>query len=141
MQQPGILNWTQTNHRTLEVGRAYDPFEHADLLGIQVIERPIRTANELWLPDSHTLVIKSGMRAVHKRNACAHGVGHAALEHLDDRPRFEVQADRYAAANLIDVDEFRELLKWSPDLEHLVQELGVTKRLIRAFLGSYPAAV
>nr|WP_255521641.1 ImmA/IrrE family metallo-endopeptidase [Frondihabitans sp. VKM Ac-2883] len=74
------------------------------------------------------------MRAVHDRSALAHGLAHAVLGHTDDRPKHEVQADRMAAANLIDLDECRELMKWTPDCHRLARELGVTTRLTRVFL-------
>lgn len=140
MQLPGIENWIQTNLTSPEPGRGYDPYAHADTLGINVIVRPIRTANELWLPGHHTLVIKSGMRATHQRTACAHGVAHALLGHEDDRPKHELQADRIAANNLIDLDECRELIKWTPDCHRLANELGVTTRIMRLFLNVHRLA-
>lgn len=141
MQQPEIRRWIPTNHPPRERGRAYDPWAHAEELGLQVLERPIRTANELWLPRVHTLVIKQGMRAVHKRNALAHGIAHAELGHEDDRPKHEQQADRYAADNLILLDEFRDVARWASDFEQLAAELGVTRRLARVFLTQYQCAV
>ena len=137
MPQPPTPNWTQTS---LPKGRQYDPYEHAESMGIQVLFRPLRTANEMWLPDHRTLVIRESMRAVHRRNACAHGVAHAALAHQDDRPKHEVQADRYAADNLIDFDEIRELIKWTPDSARLANELGVTTRLLRVYLNVHRLA-
>jgi hypothetical protein len=119
---------------TLPRGREYDPFEHAAALGLQVIERPIRTAHELWLPDLRTIVIRSGLRAVHKRNAAAHGVAHAALGHEDDRPKHELQADRLASVYLIDPAEFAAITKWTDDSAKIAGELGVTMRLLEAYL-------
>lgn len=116
-------------------GKAYNPFEHAELLDIQVLFRPIRTANELWLPEYRTIVIKSGMRVVHQRNALAHGIGHADLGHEDDRPKHEHQADRYASLYLIHPDEFAAAAEWNDDLARLSEELGVTRRLLDAYLG------
>lgn len=126
-----MTNWNPTSrHR----GRAYDPWEHAEELGVQVILRPLRTAHELWLPDYQTLVVHSRLRAVHQRNALAHGVAHAALAHQDDRPKHERQADRFAAHNLIDPAELADLYRWCPDEGRIVMELGVTTRLFRAYI-------
>lgn len=133
MQQHETPKWTPTSLR-LPRGRAYDPFEHADALGLQVIMRPIRTANELWMPEFQTIVIKSGMRAVHQRNALAHGIGHADLGHVDDRPKFEHAADRYASLYLIDPAEFADVTAWSDDPDKVAGELGVTRRLLDAYL-------
>lgn len=117
-------------------GRYYDPWEHAAHLGLDVLVRPLRTAHELWLPEVRTLVLKSGMRPASERVALSHGIGHAALGHEDDRPKHEKQADQFAARNLIDPDELADLYKWCPDEGRLIQELGVTRRLLRAYLAA-----
>lgn len=140
MQLSGIENWTRTNPTYPEVGRGYDPIGHAEELGIQVLFRPIRTGNELWLPEHQTLVIRSTMRAVNRRNAAAHGIAHALLGHEDDRPKHEVQADRLAAEHLIDYEECVDLMKWTPDCHRLAYELGVTTRLMRVFLNVHRLA-
>ena len=131
MPRPETPKWMTTN---LAKGRLYDPFQHAEDLGIQVLFRPIETANEMWLPDYETIVIRESMRATHKRTACTHGLAHAILGHRDDRPKHEAQADRYAAELLIHADELAEMLKWAPDPAHLALELGVTMRLLRVYL-------
>ena len=113
-------------------GRAYDPWEHADAIGVRVITRPLRFANELWLPDYELIVLKASMRPAHQRNALAHGVAHAVLGHRDDRPKHERQADRYAAWHLIDPRELRDLGSWARDPGQLAAELGVTRRLLLA---------
>lgn len=116
-------------------GRNYNPYDHADHLGIQVIERPIRTANELWLPDHHTIVIRTGLRAVHKRTALTHGIAHAELGHRDDRPKHETQADRRSLHYLIHPDEFAEAAEWAAgDAGRLCDELGITHRLLGVYL-------
>lgn len=117
-------------------GRAYDPWEHADSLGIEIVVRPIRTGHELWLPEYNTLIVNSRIRSVHQRSALAHGVAHAVLGHEDDRPKHENQADRLAAQNLICPDELADLYRWCPDEGRLVGELGVTRRLFRAYVTS-----
>lgn len=124
-----------TPHR----GRRYDPWQHAHDLGISIVLRPLRTGHELWLPEHQTLIVHSRIRAVHQRNALAHGVAHAALGHEDDRPKHERQADRLAAFHLIDPDELADLYKWCPDEQRIISELGVTTRLFRAFVLSQPA--
>lgn len=135
-QQP-TPKWTLTSPTR---GRAYDPYEHAESAGIQVLFRPIRTANELWLPEHQTLVIRESMRSVHRRSACAHGLAHALLGHRDDRPKHEVQADRLAAENLIDHDEIMDAMRWVPDPARLAQELAVTGRLLRVYLNVHRLA-
>lgn len=115
-------------------GRAYDPWEHADALGLDVYVRPLRTAHGLWIPERRAILIHSRLRAGAQRNVLAHEIGHADLAHPDDRPKFERQADVYAARNLICPDELSDLYKWCPDEQRIVTELGVTTRLFRAYL-------
>lgn len=117
--------------------KGYDPYTHAEALGIEVIHRPIRTANGFWYPDHNTIVIRSGMRAVHDRSALAHELGHAELGHPDDRPKHEVQADRYAAERLIDEDQALELCRWTQDPARIAAELGVSGRLWRVWANTH----
>jgi len=118
----------------------YDPYQHAEVLGVTVLHRPIRTAHELWLPQHNTIVIRSGLRRVHDRSALAHGIAHAMLGHQDSRPKHEVQADRVAADNLIDLDECLAVMKWAPDCARLARELDVSTRLARVFLLTHQLA-
>jgi Zn-dependent peptidase ImmA (M78 family) len=125
------MNRTNPTHPR---GRAYDPWAHADDMGIEVVVRPLRSAHGLWLPEYNTILLHSRLRAGAQRNVLAHEVGHAALAHPDDRPKHERQADVFAARNLIDPAELADLYKWCPDEQRIVTELGVTTRLFRAFL-------
>ncbi len=134
MQQPQTPSSNRTSLR-LPRGRAYDPWEHADAIGLQVIVRPIRTANEMWLPEHNTIVVRSGLRAAHQRVALTHGIGHADLGHEDDRPKHEHQADRYASLYLIEPAELLDLTLWSDDVDKIAGELGVTRRVLDAYLG------
>ncbi|WP_153001344.1 ImmA/IrrE family metallo-endopeptidase [Microbacterium testaceum] len=123
--------------RSSSRGRAYDPWAHADELGIDVFVRPLRTAHGLWLPEHNAILVHSRLRANSQRLILAHELGHAALAHPDDRPKHEVQADRFAANNLIHPAELEELYGWCSDERQIIQELGVTTRLFRAYvLGS-----
>ncbi|MET4780852.1 ImmA/IrrE family metallo-endopeptidase [Glaciihabitans sp. UYNi722] len=118
----------------------YDPYDHAETLGIEVVHRRIRTANGLWFPEHNMIVIREGMKAVWDRSTLAHEIAHAALGHCDDRPKHEVMADRYAAENLIDVSELHEVRRWAPDSARLAHELGVTTRLLRVWLNVHQIA-
>lgn len=115
----------------------YDPYQHAAELGITVLHRPLRTTHEMWLPEHNIIVIRDRLRRVHDRTALAHGIAHAALGHPDDRPKHEVQADRYAANRLISEDEAVAFMRWSDDSARIAAELGVTGRIWRVWYNSW----
>src|SRR5690606_27471749 len=115
-----------TTNTTLPKGRAYDPWEHAEQLGIEVVVRRLRTAHGRWFPEYNQILISDRLRAGDQRLVLAHELGHGALNHADDRPKYENQADRFAARNLIAPDELADLYEWCADEQRIIAELGVT---------------
>lgn len=120
-------------------GRAYDPWEHAEQLGIEVFVRRLRSAHGLWFPEYGQILISDRLRARDQRLVLAHEIGHGVLMHPDDRPKHEKQADQFAARNLICPVELADLYEWCPDERQIVAELGVTTRLFRAYVQSQAA--
>lgn len=137
--QPDATRSSSKTSSTTTRGRAYDPWEHAHDLGVEVVVRPLRTAHGLWLPDHSAILIHSRLRPRQQRLILAHEIGHAALAHPDDRPKHEVQADRFAAAHLICPEELAELYGWCEDEQSIIRELGVTTRLFRAYMSTLAA--
>lgn len=115
-------------------GRDYDPWEHAEQIGVEVVVRRLRTAHGRWFPEYNQILISDRLRVRDQRLILAHELGHHAYNHPDDRPKHEKQADQFAAQNLICPDELADLYKWCPDEGRLIQELGVTTRLFRAYV-------
>lgn len=124
---------------TLPRGRAYDPWEHADALGIPVFVRRLRTANARYFREYGEIIVGDHLRVRDQRLSLSHEIGHAVLEHPDDRPKHEKQADRFAAQNLICPDELADLYGWCRDERRIVAELGVTTTLFRSFILSRAA--
>lgn len=120
-------------------GRSYDPWEHADRIGIEVVVRRLRTAHGRWFPDFNQILISDRLRVRDQRLVLSHELGHGVLQHLDDRPKYEKQADQFAARNLICPDELADLYEWCADERHIVAELGVTMNLFRAYVMSQAA--
>lgn len=79
------------------------------------------------------ILVHSKLRPAMQRVVLAHELGHGYHAHTDDRPKHERQADRFAALHLIDPDELADIYTWAPDEQRIVQELGVTTRLFRAY--------
>ncbi len=118
----------------------YDPYEHAEELGIQVLHRPIRAANGYWYPDHNIIVVRSSLKARYDRSSLAHEIGHAVHAHRDTKPKQEVIADRYAAENLIDLAECRDVLRWAGDFYTLAMELEVSPKIMRVYLNVHRLA-
>lgn len=138
MPRTPILKSATTNPTPLR-GRAYDPWVHAERLGIEVVVRRLRTANGRWFPEYGQILISDRLRARDQRLVLAHELGHGALMHPDDRPKHEKQADQFAARHLICPDELADLYGWCEDEQRIIAELGVTTRLFRAFVLSQAA--
>ena len=130
---------SDSTNQTPRRGRLYDPWEHAEQLGIQVIVRRLRSAHGRWFPDYNQILISDRLRVSDQRLVLAHELGHGAHGHLDDRPKYEKQADQFAARHLICPDELADLYEWCPDERRIVAELGVTTRLFRAYVASLAA--
>ncbi|PPG38638.1 ImmA/IrrE family metallo-endopeptidase [Rathayibacter sp. AY2B5] len=119
---------------------AYDPYEHADRLGILVLHGRIRSANGLWLPDERVIILKRGLRAWHERQTLAHELGHVCLGHAETTPRIERLADRWAARKLIAPDHLADVARMSPDPGVWALELGVTDHLLELYLRDHRTA-
>lgn len=118
----------------------YDPYEHAEELGIEVRVVPLRTANGYWYPDHNVIALRSGMKARYLRSTLAHEIAHALLGHVDQTRKNEVMADRCAAENLIGYDQCLDAMKWANDFHQLALELDVTPRLLRVYLNVHDLA-
>lgn len=115
-------------------GTNYDPHQHAEELGIEVVYDRLRTCNGLWVPDFNTIILQPRMKVIQERSVLAHEIAHASLGHRDSRPKHEVLADKFAAEHLIDRLRFEELVTWTPDTARLSLELGVTTKLMQVYL-------
>lgn len=113
---------------------AYDPHEHAERLGIDVIYGRLLTCNGLWIPDHRTIMLRPGMRALLERTVLAHEMGHVCLGHRDDSPKHERQADRFAARHLINGDHLERVALFSPDPAQWCVELEVTPHILDIYL-------
>jgi len=112
----------------------YDPFAHAEALGLQVIYRNLTTANGLWLPDLRVIFLQKRMRAIHERSVLSHEIGHAVLGHRQSTPKHEVQADRWAVRKLIDPDLVRGVARTTDDIGAWCHELNVSADILDRYL-------
>jgi Zn-dependent peptidase ImmA (M78 family) len=118
----------------MKPGRSYDPFAHAEQLGVQVVYRRLRTANGLWVPDIRTIFLQTRMRALHERSVLSHELGHVCLGHRESNPRNELLADRWAARHLIDTDELHAAAQSTEDIGAWCHELNVSADILERYL-------
>ncbi|UFU14590.1 ImmA/IrrE family metallo-endopeptidase [Curtobacterium sp. C1] len=118
----------------------FDPYEHAEKLGITVIHRPLRTDLGRWYPQYNLIVIRDRLRDVHDRATLTHELGHASLGHTQSTPKHEALADRWASEMLIGYDEYRRAARWAADTYELAHELQVPPEVMRRWLAEHPLA-
>lgn len=106
---------------------------------MEVVVRRLRTANGRYFPEYGQILLSDRLRVGRQRLVLSHEAGHAALLHPDDRPKYERQADQFAANNLICPDELADLYGWCADEQRIVAELGVTTNLFRSYVLSQAA--
>lgn len=111
----------------------YDPFEHAQQLGIRVVYRDLDDCNGLWVADLNAIYLRPGMRAIHERCVLAHEIGHAVLGHRESTAKNELQADLYAALRLISFRTLRIAARQYDSDRHIAEECGVTVPILKAY--------
>lgn len=122
---------------------SYDPYAHAEQLGI-----PVRPAvlpyglGGLWLPEHRTIYLSPDLHPIRARCTCGHEVQHVirGVKHTRgsrERHRvIEAQCDRDAARMFISFEEMAEQVRSSTDQGEWAMNLRVTGRMIRAYLRS-----
>jgi Zn-dependent peptidase ImmA (M78 family) len=84
-------------------------------------------------PDASRIWFDLRLTPAERRSVIAHELGHHHHRHTESTPRSERDADRFAAAILIDPAEYARLEPTYPDAHTLADELGVTVKIIEAY--------
>ncbi|MBO1739712.1 ImmA/IrrE family metallo-endopeptidase [Leifsonia sp. TF02-11] len=118
---------------------AYDPWEHADELGIRVEEQTLRTTHGLYVPGRDLIILKRGVSHTVARCVLAHEIQHylAGDRRVPSLPwamKQERRADRAAARRLIDPNALFDLQQASDDPGVWAYELQVTGDILLAYL-------
>jgi hypothetical protein len=117
----------------------YDPEAHLDVLGVAVVEHPLRSSAGLYVDDLRTVLVRPRLKKIHRRSVLAHEAAHAEARHRDVGlllPKLEHYADLTAARRLIDADLLDDLRRWRHDPAEWCVELAVTPHLLRVFLAA-----
>jgi Zn-dependent peptidase ImmA (M78 family) len=110
----------------------YDPYDHADRLGLRVIHHEIAPGeNGRWYQHSRLVVLRPGMPASFERCVLAHEIGHAHYDHTSSTRQTEVAADLFAARRLMPRPRALFALADAYGEDSLCRAFGVTPRIFR----------
>lgn len=111
----------------------YDPYAHADQMGLKIVFRPLDRRVGFWFEEYRTIVLRQNMSVRRERSVLAHEIVHAEHGDMGCDSRQEVRADRVAAGRLIDPFRLADVMAASPDAGRWAIELGVTPDILRAY--------
>lgn len=119
----------------------YNPWEHADQLGLRVIEGDPGQGNRgLWAGNG-LIILQPHQTQLKARCTLSHEIVHAQYDppliphHLS--PKAEARADRIAAQRLINADEYLRLARiYRDNPAQLAYELSVTPKILNAYIRS-----
>lgn len=123
---------------------AYDPYQHADQLGLTVhYGNPGTGLLGLYIHRRRTIILRAGLSARVERCALAHEIVHAEYE---DEPtsdgawsaRREARCDRIAAERLIDRETLLSTASAYEDMGEWAAALEVTGWILGAYLVAHP---
>ncbi|UCR88327.1 ImmA/IrrE family metallo-endopeptidase [Mycetocola spongiae] len=113
---------------------SYNPYNHAEALGVKVAHRSLGRETGLWVPRLNTIFLRPGMSARQERSVLAHEIAHRELGHTLCTRKTEAEADRRAAGMLLSPAKVLGALDRGASQADVAAEFGVTDRLLRAFL-------
>lgn len=116
---------------------AYDPMVHAEDLGLPVIYRDDLPESDMvacYSAEHSAIFVRPNLRDAVERCAIAHEIVHH--EHRDSGrvKRQEDRADRVAARRLVRPSDLEQLGAVTDDIGRAALELGVTERIMRAYV-------
>lgn len=114
----------------------YDPFAHAEQLGVRIRYDDRLPPGELgaWVSVTRTIHLRPDLTALLTRCTLAHELGHAVHDHRGRSAAQERAADRFAIEHLVTLDAVVDQVRASPDPGRWALELGVTHRLLQVYL-------
>ncbi|MGG7507977.1 ImmA/IrrE family metallo-endopeptidase [Plantibacter sp. YIM 135249] len=115
----------------------YDPWLHADRLGIPVIARenlPTPQMVACYSARQGAIFIRPNLHGAVERCALSHEIVHFEHRDIGTTRRQEDRADRFAARRLIRPSVIAALAQETNDVGVWALELSVTERIMRAYL-------
>lgn len=108
--------------------------DYAHALGVRVV-RQIPAGNR-WGSYSHrtrTIRLHPGLSPIQERYVLGHEIAHAYYGHDDCLPRWERDADAFAATLLIRPQDWRRATQMHGTLEAVAHELDVHPHVVRIY--------
>lgn len=115
----------------------YDPWLHADLLGLPIVGRPKLPKPGIVAAYSRkhrAIFTLTNLHSAVERCAIAHEIVHHEHGDIGHSRVQENRADRIAARRLIRPSALAELRESSEDLGRIALELDVTEKIMHAYL-------
>lgn len=117
-----------------------DPYQEAERMGITIAHVPL-SGNILGVWTGRQILITPSLKEREERCVLAHELIHAKYDlpfiHKWLSPKAEARADRLAAEMLIDPMLYTHYCKYL-DLGELAIELGVTGKILTAYIKTHP---
>lgn len=118
----------------------YDPWEHAELLGLPLITRADLPTSQMvacYSSKRKAVFVRPGLSHAVERCAIAHEIVHHEWADIGTTRAQEDRADRLAARRLIRPTRMREIGRVAEDLGRIALELNVTERIMRTFMRNH----
>jgi len=122
----------------------YEPFAHARRLGVEVAYSPLLPLDTMVAAYSRrrgTIYIRPGLAPTIERCAVAHEIVHHERGDVGAVPAQERRADRIAARRLVRPSRVLDELRTTPDPGAVALRLGVTERIMRAWLAHWSGSL
>lgn len=118
----------------------YDPWAHAELLGLPLITRadlPDDRMVACYSSERKAVFVRPGLSLAVERCAIAHEIVHHEYADIGTTRAQEDRADRIAARRLVRPSRMLEASQTADDPGRIALELNVTERIMRTFMSQY----
>lgn len=113
----------------------YCPWTHAEKLGIHIVYRELPSPMiAAYSPDTDLIYVKPKLRATVEKCAIAHEIVHWEYKDTGCKGGENDRADKVAANRLIKDSDLMKLAADSNDYRSIARELGVTLKILKAYL-------
>lgn len=114
----------------------YDPFQHAEELGLQVEYQSLRTAFGFYVPGRDLILLRPRMKVATERSVLSHEIEHHLQQDCRASGVYSIRQERRAnegaSLRLIPIERWNDVRSWSSDPQEWAIELRVTAEILLA---------